>query len=161
MPWDVPLNRMGMGGVLGYTQPGPVVDNDPLTNAVQPMTDQVMATRARGIPGRVADALLPRMNEQGMPVAPGIGDYINAALWAFPGMRGPRAAMAAEKGAGSGGLRGPKAFQANKEQGDNAADVMLELLGGKRKGRKAPAPTPTKQAEEDALEQSIRELLGK
>jgi hypothetical protein len=39
MPWDVPLNRMGMGGVLGYTSPGPVVDNDPLTNAVQPLTN--------------------------------------------------------------------------------------------------------------------------
>jgi len=94
MPWDVPLR--GMGSVFGYTQPGPVIDNDSLTNAVQPMTNQVMAMRSRGITGRVADALLPRTNEQGMPQAPGVGDFINAALWALPGARGPRAAMAAE-----------------------------------------------------------------
>jgi len=86
MPWDVPLR--GMGSILGYTQPGPVADNDPLRNAVQPLADYVTANQERGIGGRIADALIGQRNENGIPRAPGAGDFVNAALWAVPGRLG-------------------------------------------------------------------------
>lgn len=81
----------------------------PPNGPAQRLLDPFNPPRVRGI-GESLAGLLPQFDEKGMYKAPGVGDAINAALWVIPGMKGPRAAMAAEGGGSSlprlGGLGG-------------------------------------------------------
>lgn len=70
------------------TAAGPVRDNDPIRNAVAPLASYAQSQRDKGMLGRLADTFGPRRDEQGNPQAPGVGDFLNAAMWVLPG--GPR-----------------------------------------------------------------------
>lgn len=92
MAWKLPPDQNAMGGVYGsqdaplwlqsgtqeapQLQPGAHLRND------MPMPHRV------GIGESIANALLPRRDEQGMPQAPGVGDFISSALMAIPMGRG-------------------------------------------------------------------------
>lgn len=109
MTWRLPPDQSAMGGVLGaqdtplWLQSG--MQDAPPNGPAQRLLNPFNSPRRVGIGESVANALLPQRDEQGIPQAPGIGDFVNAAMWALPGMRGgrPSPVFAAEKGAGSGG----------------------------------------------------------
>lgn len=67
---------------------GPVHDNDPLRNAVAPLASYVQSQRDKGLWGRLAEAAGPRMGPDGNPIPPGVGDFVNAAMWVLPGAKG-------------------------------------------------------------------------
>lgn len=72
--------------LLGANAPlGPVRNNNPLSNTVQPMVDQIMAQRQKGIGERLGEVFGFR-NGQWQP--PGLADSVSAALMAVPGVRG-------------------------------------------------------------------------
>ncbi len=109
MAWQLPPDQNAMGGVYGmqdmplWMQSGMMQAPPPASPRPGDFAASMPMPRRVGIGESIANALLPRRDEQGIPQAPGVSDFINAAMWAMPGMRGPRAAMAAEKGTGRGG----------------------------------------------------------
>lgn len=112
MAWKLPPDQDAMAGVLGaqdmplWLQSGMQSAPPPVPYQRGDMTRNMPPARSVGYGEAIANALLPRIDEQGYK-GPGIGDAINAALWVIPGMRGSRGGpvMAAEKGGGSGGGR--------------------------------------------------------
>lgn len=71
MPWNLPPDQNAMGGVYGAH-----------------LRDVMPPQRRVGIGESIANALLPR-DDQGMPKAPGIMDFLSKALMAIPGAGRP------------------------------------------------------------------------
>lgn len=93
MAWKLPPDTEAMGGALGapdaplWLQSGMQSAPPPAPYQRGDMLRNMPPARSVGYGEAIANALLPRMDEQGYK-GPGIGDAINAALWVVPGMRG-------------------------------------------------------------------------
>lgn len=128
--WPLWMQSGSMGPIPG-SPPAQQMPGQGLRDSVQPMVDQVMANRQKGIFDRLGE-MFARRDEQGAPQAPGAWDYVNAALMALPGARGGRGgpAFAAEKGAGAGGVPAvsQRIWDAYKELGGGGDSVRLHNL---------------------------------
>ncbi len=91
------IKRRGryMGGRLNRAEGGeadydPIIPPPPEQAAMDRYKQQMPSPQVRGPIQAIRDAFSLQRDENGIPRAPGVGDTINAALWAVPGMRGPR-----------------------------------------------------------------------
>lgn len=163
MPWNLPPDRSGMGGVFGaqdlplWMQSG--MQEAPPNGPAQRLLNPFNPPRRVGIGESVANALIPRRDEQGMPQAPGVGDFINAAMWALPGMRGPGAAMAAEKGGAGlprlgGALDAVRRNRMTPEERRAGFDRMAKEIEGA--GGNPPQPRTARSSAFDRLAEEMR-----
>lgn len=92
MAWNLPPDRSGMGGVFGADGPLWLQSGTQEAPQLQPgahlRNDMPMPKRV-GIGESIANALLPRRDDQGNPQGPTLRDILSTALMAMPGQGRP------------------------------------------------------------------------
>lgn len=151
--WPLWMQSGSMGPIPG-SPPAQQMPGQGLRDSVQPMVDQVMANRQKGIFDRLGE-MFARRDDQGAPQAPGAWDYVNAAMWAVPGARGIIRPEPFQ--------RPPAAANFNRSPEGMARDkIRQELLGGKARYEaqlKAQFGEPVK-LDGATLEEGIRRRLA-
>lgn len=134
MTWRLPPDQSAMGGVYG-AQDAPLwlqsgMQESPQIQPGAHLRNGMPMPRRVGIGESIANALLPRRDEQGVPQAPGVGDFVSAALMALPGARGarsPKAAAAPERVDWAAIKVGDKIFKGQNHFG--AGEAAAKELG--------------------------------